>query len=210
MPATPAVFIDRDGTLSEEVGYVNHPKRLRSSPVRPAELTGIRDDTSSHTHDSSERRPVPCFRHRPCGPSAAAFADQSTPTRPRHVAAGATSLTRPPGAHQSPAACPRGRVAATTPYPEPPGAHQSPGTCHQDPHGVARLRQRKIQFWHVGVDGEVKEIPIGRILLWKTREPSSRHSPQSECTEVTSRRRAGRLCFHFAGLGYSPRCYMLR
>lgn len=28
MPATPAVFIDRDGTLSEEMGYVNHPKRL--------------------------------------------------------------------------------------------------------------------------------------------------------------------------------------
>jgi D-glycero-D-manno-heptose 1,7-bisphosphate phosphatase len=25
----PAVFIDRDGTLTEEVGYVNHPKRLR-------------------------------------------------------------------------------------------------------------------------------------------------------------------------------------
>jgi D-glycero-D-manno-heptose 1,7-bisphosphate phosphatase len=29
MPGAPAVFIDRDGTLSEEVGYVNHPKRLR-------------------------------------------------------------------------------------------------------------------------------------------------------------------------------------
>jgi len=29
MSATPAVFIDRDGTLLEEVGYVNHPKRLR-------------------------------------------------------------------------------------------------------------------------------------------------------------------------------------
>ena len=25
----PAVFIDRDGTISEEVGYVNHPSRLR-------------------------------------------------------------------------------------------------------------------------------------------------------------------------------------
>ncbi len=32
MPAAPAVFIDRDGTLSEEVGYVNHPKRLRLLP----------------------------------------------------------------------------------------------------------------------------------------------------------------------------------
>jgi D-glycero-D-manno-heptose 1,7-bisphosphate phosphatase len=28
----PAVFIDRDGTLSEEVGYVNHPSRFRLFP----------------------------------------------------------------------------------------------------------------------------------------------------------------------------------
>jgi D-glycero-D-manno-heptose 1,7-bisphosphate phosphatase len=28
----PAVFIDRDGTLTEEVGYVNHPCRLRLLP----------------------------------------------------------------------------------------------------------------------------------------------------------------------------------
>lgn len=28
----PAVFIDRDGTLTEEVGYVNHPERLRLLP----------------------------------------------------------------------------------------------------------------------------------------------------------------------------------
>lgn len=32
MIARPAVFIDRDGTLTEEVGYVNHPKRLRLLP----------------------------------------------------------------------------------------------------------------------------------------------------------------------------------
>jgi D-glycero-D-manno-heptose 1,7-bisphosphate phosphatase len=30
--ARPAVFIDRDGTLTEEVGYVNHPRRLRLLP----------------------------------------------------------------------------------------------------------------------------------------------------------------------------------
>jgi D-glycero-D-manno-heptose 1,7-bisphosphate phosphatase len=30
--ARPAVFIDRDGTLTEEVGYVNHPSRLRLLP----------------------------------------------------------------------------------------------------------------------------------------------------------------------------------
>ena len=29
---SPAVFIDRDGTLTEEVGYVNHPDRLRLLP----------------------------------------------------------------------------------------------------------------------------------------------------------------------------------
>ncbi len=28
----PAVFIDRDGTLTEEMGYVNHPSRLRLLP----------------------------------------------------------------------------------------------------------------------------------------------------------------------------------
>src|SRR5262249_16329907 len=28
----PAVFVDRDGTLTEEVGYVNHPARLRLLP----------------------------------------------------------------------------------------------------------------------------------------------------------------------------------
>jgi D-glycero-D-manno-heptose 1,7-bisphosphate phosphatase len=28
----PAVFMDRDGTLTEEVGYVNHPRRLRLLP----------------------------------------------------------------------------------------------------------------------------------------------------------------------------------
>jgi D-glycero-D-manno-heptose 1,7-bisphosphate phosphatase len=30
--ARPAVFMDRDGTLTEEVGYVNHPRRLRLLP----------------------------------------------------------------------------------------------------------------------------------------------------------------------------------
>jgi D-glycero-D-manno-heptose 1,7-bisphosphate phosphatase len=28
----PAVFIDRDGTLTEEVGHVNHPSRLQLLP----------------------------------------------------------------------------------------------------------------------------------------------------------------------------------
>jgi D-glycero-D-manno-heptose 1,7-bisphosphate phosphatase len=30
--ATPAIFIDRDGTLTDEVGYVNHQSRLRLLP----------------------------------------------------------------------------------------------------------------------------------------------------------------------------------
>lgn len=32
MTSRPAVFIDRDGTLTDEVGYVNHPSRLRMLP----------------------------------------------------------------------------------------------------------------------------------------------------------------------------------
>jgi D-glycero-D-manno-heptose 1,7-bisphosphate phosphatase len=32
MALRPAAFIDRDGTLTEEVGYVNHPRRLRLLP----------------------------------------------------------------------------------------------------------------------------------------------------------------------------------
>ena len=32
MTSRPAVFIDRDGTLTDEVGYVNHPTRLRLLP----------------------------------------------------------------------------------------------------------------------------------------------------------------------------------
>src|SRR5262249_50655958 len=32
MPGRPAVFIDRDGCLTEEVGYVNHPSRIQLLP----------------------------------------------------------------------------------------------------------------------------------------------------------------------------------
>jgi D-glycero-D-manno-heptose 1,7-bisphosphate phosphatase len=32
MPARPAVFMDRDGCLTEEVGYVNHASRIRLLP----------------------------------------------------------------------------------------------------------------------------------------------------------------------------------
>ncbi|HEV8585044.1 MAG TPA: HAD family hydrolase [Methylomirabilota bacterium] len=42
----PAVFIDRDGTLTEEVGYVNHPSRLRLLPrsaeaIRRLNVSGV-------------------------------------------------------------------------------------------------------------------------------------------------------------------------
>lgn len=38
MALKPAVFIDRDGTLTEEVGYVNHPARLRLLPRSAAAI----------------------------------------------------------------------------------------------------------------------------------------------------------------------------
>ena len=40
----PAVFIDRDGTISEEVGYVNHPSRFRLFPYS-AEAIKILNDS---------------------------------------------------------------------------------------------------------------------------------------------------------------------
>src|SRR5712692_4115271 len=39
----PAVFIDRDGTLTEEVGYVNHPSRLRLLPRSAAAVRRLNE-----------------------------------------------------------------------------------------------------------------------------------------------------------------------
>lgn len=39
----PAVFIDRDGTISEEVGYVNHPSRYKVFPFAAEALRRIND-----------------------------------------------------------------------------------------------------------------------------------------------------------------------
>jgi D-glycero-D-manno-heptose 1,7-bisphosphate phosphatase len=39
----PAVFIDRDGTLTEEVGYVNHPSRLRLLPRAAAAVRRLNE-----------------------------------------------------------------------------------------------------------------------------------------------------------------------
>jgi len=41
----PAVFIDRDGTISEEVGYVNHPSRYRVFPFA-AEAVKLLNDAN--------------------------------------------------------------------------------------------------------------------------------------------------------------------
>jgi D-glycero-D-manno-heptose 1,7-bisphosphate phosphatase len=38
-----AVFIDRDGTLTEEVGYVNHPERLRLLPRSAAAVRRLNE-----------------------------------------------------------------------------------------------------------------------------------------------------------------------
>jgi D-glycero-D-manno-heptose 1,7-bisphosphate phosphatase len=39
----PAVFIDRDGTISEEVGYVNHPSRFRLFPYSPVAIKTLNE-----------------------------------------------------------------------------------------------------------------------------------------------------------------------
>lgn len=43
MARRPAVFIDRDGTLTEEVGYVNHPSRLRLLPRSAAAVRRLNE-----------------------------------------------------------------------------------------------------------------------------------------------------------------------
>jgi D-glycero-D-manno-heptose 1,7-bisphosphate phosphatase len=40
----PAVFIDRDGTISEEVGYVNHPTRFRVFPYSADAIRKLNDN----------------------------------------------------------------------------------------------------------------------------------------------------------------------
>jgi len=40
----PAVFIDRDGTISEEVGYVNHPSRFRVYPYSAEAIRILNDN----------------------------------------------------------------------------------------------------------------------------------------------------------------------
>src|SRR5262245_42423018 len=40
----PAVFIDRDGTISEEVGYVNHPSRFRLFPYSSEAIRTLNDN----------------------------------------------------------------------------------------------------------------------------------------------------------------------
>ena len=37
----PAVFLDRDGTLNEEVGYVNHADRFHVYPWTPEAVTAL-------------------------------------------------------------------------------------------------------------------------------------------------------------------------
>ncbi len=39
----PAIFIDRDGTISEEVGYVNHPSRFRLFPYSAEAIRVLND-----------------------------------------------------------------------------------------------------------------------------------------------------------------------
>ena len=40
-PLRPAIFLDRDGTLAHEVGYINHVSRFRLYPFAPATIRAI-------------------------------------------------------------------------------------------------------------------------------------------------------------------------
>jgi D-glycero-D-manno-heptose 1,7-bisphosphate phosphatase len=40
-PLRPAIFLDRDGTLAHEVGYINHISRFRLYPFAPAAIRAI-------------------------------------------------------------------------------------------------------------------------------------------------------------------------
>jgi len=40
----PALFMDRDGTISEEVGYVNHPSRFRLFPYSAEAIKLLNDN----------------------------------------------------------------------------------------------------------------------------------------------------------------------
>jgi D-glycero-D-manno-heptose 1,7-bisphosphate phosphatase len=44
MKTRPAIFLDRDGTLNESVGYVNHPSRFRLFPFAVDAIRTIRDE----------------------------------------------------------------------------------------------------------------------------------------------------------------------
>ena len=41
---SPALFMDRDGTISEEVGYVNHPSRFRLFPYSAAAVQKLNEN----------------------------------------------------------------------------------------------------------------------------------------------------------------------
>ena len=42
-PRRPGVFLDRDGTIAEEVGYLNHASRFRMFPFVPAAIRRLND-----------------------------------------------------------------------------------------------------------------------------------------------------------------------
>jgi D-glycero-D-manno-heptose 1,7-bisphosphate phosphatase len=42
-PLRPAVFLERDGTVAEELGYLNHGSRFRMFPFVAEDLTQLAD-----------------------------------------------------------------------------------------------------------------------------------------------------------------------
>src|SRR5439155_1233160 len=95
----PAMFIDRDGTLTEEVGYVNHPSRLRLLPRAAGLDDGRRQEQRSRSRAGRRRARGACadrLRSRRMGipargVSRRARSRRRRPPRRRRVGAGRTS-----------------------------------------------------------------------------------------------------------------------
>ena len=50
----PCVFLDRDGTINEEVGYINHASRLRLIPGTARAIRGLQTEAALSAQDDGD------------------------------------------------------------------------------------------------------------------------------------------------------------